>query len=120
MGVEGLNRPTNVVPSEMLRLNTSTPPVAAAQQNPLGVIAKDMAGYPNGRRPGDDVVDISLRVAMGVLLPAEQAPAGQLPFTAGAYIDATQFDETFPYLLTPLPGSPSEASDGEVDLPATP
>jgi hypothetical protein len=106
-GVEGLNQPPNVVPSEMLRLNTGIAAVAAASQEPLGVLAGDTAGFPNGRRPGDDVVDIALRVVMGVLLSPTDAPAGQLPFTDGAYVDASMFDVTFPYLVTPLPGSPN-------------
>lgn len=104
-GVEGLNRTRT--PAEMLRLNASIPPVPAAQQKSLGVLEGDLAGFPNGRRPGDDVVDIELRVAMGVLLPAEVAPSGSLPFTDGAYVDATFFDDSFPYLRTPLAGSPN-------------
>jgi hypothetical protein len=107
-GVDGLNQPPNVVPSEMLRLNTATPAVPAGSQQPLGVLAGDTAGFPNGRRPGDDVVDIALRVVMGVLLDPEDAPAGQLPFTDGAFVDDSFFDTTFPYLVTPLPGSPNE------------
>ena len=75
-GIPGLNQQKKVTGSEMLRLNTSTPALAAAQQNTLGVLGGDVAGFPNGRRPGDDVVDIELRVAMGVLLPADQAPDG--------------------------------------------
>ena len=67
----------------------------------------DPAGFPNGRRPGDDVVDIELRVAMGYLLPMGQAPSGQLPFTDGALVNASQFDNAFPYLRTPIPGSPN-------------
>lgn len=123
-GVSGLNQPPNVVPSEMLRLNTSTPTAAPESQNPLGVIGGDPAGYPNGRRPGDDVVDISLRVAMGKLLPLSVAPSGQLSFTDGAFIDATAaydpetnmttgdpsrrlFRDAFPYLEKPLSGSPN-------------
>ena len=106
-GVDGLNQPLNVTASEMLRLNTAIAPVAAAQQSPLGVLAGDTAGFPNGRRPGDDVVDIALRVVMGVLLDPADAPAGQLPFTDGAFVDASFFDQTFPYLLAPLPGSPN-------------
>ncbi|MDP9199002.1 MAG: DUF4331 domain-containing protein, partial [Pseudomonadota bacterium] len=106
-GVDGLNQPPNVVASEMLRLNTAIPAVPSASQAPLGVLAGDNAGFPNGRRPGDDVVDIALRVVMGVLLDITDAPAGQLPFTDGAYVDATFFDATFPYLVTPLPGSPN-------------
>ena len=54
----------------MLRLNTAIAPTPAAQQNNLGVLGGDNAGFPNGRRPGDDVVDIELRVAMGVLCHA--------------------------------------------------
>jgi hypothetical protein len=108
-GVPGLNKPQNGVPSEMLRLNTTTPTRAAAAQSPLGVLAGDVSGYPNGRRPGDDVVDISLRVAMGALLTPAQAPDGQLPYTDEAYVDATMFDTVFPYLRSPLPGAPASA-----------
>jgi hypothetical protein len=113
-GIKGLNQPPNVVPSEMLRLNTSTEVTPAASQNRLGVIGGDSAGYPNGRRPGDDVVDISLQVVMGILInpldlfgtPA-QAPSGTLPFTDGALVDSSFFDTSFPYLKLPIPGSPN-------------
>ena len=105
-GIDGLNANGSV--GEMLRLNLDTPATPAAQQKPLGVIDGDVAGFPNGRRPGDDVVDIALRVVMGVLLTTEQAPAGQLPFTDGAFIDASFFDDAFPYLRDPLPGSPQQ------------
>ena len=82
-GVKGLNQPGKLtVPSEEMRLNTSIAPTPAASQSRLGVIAGDNAGYPNGRRPGDDVVDITLRVAMGRLYtlglsgrPATRRPA---------------------------------------------
>lgn len=107
-GVPGLNQPMGVVPSEMLRLNTTTPPQPKGEQNNLGVIAGDVAGYPNGRRPGDDVVDISLRVVMGVLLDLDCAPSGQLAYTDGAFVDDSFFDDQFPYLRTPVPGSPSD------------
>ena len=117
-GLEGLNQPKNVVPSEMLRLNTTIAPVAAAAQNPLGVPGGDNAGFPNGRRPGDDVVDLSLRVAMGALCALtgtgdtlkvgckpSDALAGALPLTDGVRKDATTFKSTFPYFNTPLPGN---------------
>jgi len=107
-GLDGLNK-TNT-PSEMLRLNTSIAAKAAGAQNNLGALGGDLAGFPNGRRPGDDVVDIELRVAMGALLSPEVAPSGSLAFTDGAYVDAGFFDSAFPYLKTPIPGSPSEAS----------
>ena len=77
-------------------------------QNRLGVIGGDNAGFPNGRRPGDDVVDIALRVVMGKLCtlnlgcaPAD-APAGGLHFTDGAYLDDSFFTAAFPYLKTPI------------------
>ncbi|MFP7721196.1 DUF4331 domain-containing protein [Lysobacter sp. A3-1-A15] len=107
-GLEGLNKPTPYVrPAEMLRLNTSINPKPAGSQQDLGALAGDTAGFPNGRRPGDDVVDIELRVAMGALLNAAQAPDGQLPYTDGVRLDATQFRSSFPYLNTPLQGSPA-------------
>ena len=120
-GIPGLNQPSNVTPSEMLRLNTSTAPIPPASQNPLGVIAGDNAGYPNGRRPGDDVVDIALRVVEGLLLSSD--PSSFPPFTDGAFTNATiaydpmtgmisgdanmrLFRDTFPYLRVPLSPSP--------------
>ncbi|HSC11758.1 MAG TPA: DUF4331 domain-containing protein [Rhodanobacteraceae bacterium] len=105
-GVSGLNQPKNVTASEMLRLNTTIAAVPAAEQNTLGVLGGDISGFPNGRRPGDDVVDISLRAAMGVLLPAAQAPDGQLPYTDQTSLSATDFGSAFPYINAPLPGSP--------------
>lgn len=118
LGLPGLNRLTDGKPHEMLRLNTSIPAVPAAAQSSLGALAGDNAGFPNGRRPGDDVVDIELRVAMGVLCHAfpgafgcgpADAPSGDLPYTDGALVDALMFPSSFPFLNTPIPGSPSEA-----------
>jgi hypothetical protein len=113
-GIKGVNQPKTIVASEMLRLNTSIAPTAIGSQKRLGVIDGDNAGFPNGRRPGDDVVDIALRVVMGKLctlsigcVPAD-APAGALHFTDGAYLDETFFNPTFPYLKTPVPGSPQQ------------
>lgn len=117
-GIKGVNQPANVKASEMLRLNTATGVTAQASQNPLGVAAGDMAGFPNGRRPGDDVVDLSLRVAMGALCvltgPTDtfavgckpgDAPAGGAALTDGVRKNATTFKAAFPYLNTPLPGN---------------
>jgi hypothetical protein len=104
-GIEGLNKPAGVTPSEMMRLNTSIAPKPAAMQSNLGVLGSDTAGFPNGRRPGDDVVDIELRVAMGVLLTPQEAPSGQLPYNDGVTVKATDFRNSFPYLNTPLPGA---------------
>ncbi|MEG3154579.1 DUF4331 domain-containing protein [Sphingomonas sp. RB1R13] len=98
-GIKTLNQLPAVTASEMIRLNTKVTPTPAASQNSLGVAGNDLAGFPNGRRPGDDVVDVVLRVAMGRLCypvpiagvptdlglckPAD-APSGQVPFTDGA------------------------------------
>jgi hypothetical protein len=112
-GVKGVNQPANVVASEMLRLNTSIAPTPMVSQNNLGVIGGDNAGFPNGRRLGDDVVDIALRVVMGKLIAlgffgtTGQAPAGGAPLTDGALVNAAMFDATFPYLKPPTPGSPT-------------
>lgn len=116
-GIPTLNQPAGVVASEQLRLNTAIPATAQASQNRLGVIEGDNAGFPNGRRPGDDVVDIALRVVMGkvctiagvntaVGCKAADAPSGGIHFTDGALQTSSQFGTTFPYLNTPIPGSP--------------
>jgi hypothetical protein len=120
-GVAGLNKPAMVTPAEELRLNTSTPVTPIASQNDLGVLGGDLSGFPNGRRPIDDVVDITLRAAMGALLspfdgsaqdpdPASDA-SRQLGYTDGVEPDPTMYLATFPYLNTPVAGSPISASE---------
>ena len=75
-GIKGINQQATVTASEMLRLNTSIAAVPLASQNRLGIVGNilangtDNAGYPNGRRPNDDVVDISLVAVMGGLCVA--------------------------------------------------
>jgi hypothetical protein len=110
-GVDGINKPRNVVPAEMMRLNTAIDVTPRSQQSPFGVIGGDLAGYPNGRRPGDDVVDITLRAAMGRLCTLNlfcepgDAVVGDVDFTDGSPLSAMDIDESFPYLRTPVPGS---------------
>jgi len=108
-GIPGLN---NLVASgqlvEMLRLNTAIAPVAADKQNSYGVFAGDNAGFPNGRRPGDDIIDISLQATMGktcylglgVCSPSD-AVVGDFTFTDGAPISAGNYSSTFPYFNVP-------------------
>ena len=121
-GFKGVNQLATVKPSEMVRLNTKIAATPAAKQNTFGVAGGDLAGFPNGRRPGDDVVDIALRVVMGRLChpltiggnsvdlglcsPAA-APIGLAPLTDGAPVSSANFDVAFPYLRTPFPGSGS-------------
>jgi hypothetical protein len=119
-GFKGVNQLAKVTGSEMLRLNTGIPATAVDKQSSFGVAGNDLAGFPNGRRPGDDVVDIALRVVMGRLCypipvagvdtdlglckPAD-ASVGNVPFTDGAPINASMMNASFPYLADPLPGS---------------
>ena len=126
-GIAGVNQPANVQGAEMMRLNTQIPPTPQAQQHVLGVLGGDNAGFPNGRRPVDDVVDIELRVAMGALcyLPddpfctAENAPVGDQPFIDGAptnadgsLVGANELRPDFPYLNTPIAGASNNLASG--------
>jgi len=103
-GIPGLNQPPNVRPSEMLRLNVAIPP--NTNPNRLGVLGGDIAGFPNGRRLTDDVVDIALRAMAGAtpLTPSfntginaqlgDGVPANDKPFLF-----------FFPYVASPTPGN---------------
>lgn len=105
------------VGGEMLRLNTGIAAAPIAQQNDLGFLACDLAGFPNGRRPIDDVVDIELTVVEGALTGTNALqtcdPSGTTPIVknAGAVVNdgtepsAASYLGVFPYLNTPLPGS---------------
>ncbi|MBI5276587.1 MAG: DUF4331 domain-containing protein [Burkholderiales bacterium] len=138
-GITGVNKPATVTPSEMLRLNTSTPPVPFAMQNRLAIVGSlkmspagtDFAGFPNGRRPKDDVVDIALVAVLGGLCMANgdgntlglnsipgvagvtsackpsSVPAGSASLDVHDAVDqaVVPFLSGFPYLNTPLPGS---------------
>jgi hypothetical protein len=127
-GIPGVNQPANVVASEELRLNTGIAPVPFAQQNRLGIVGSvlsggsDFAGFPNGRRPKDDVVDISLVAVMGGLCMAN-GDTNAFGFGVACKPSAVPLKETafklhdavdqavvpllpgFPYLNTPIPGA---------------
>ncbi len=146
-GIPGVNQPKNPnqTPSEMLRLNTAIAAVPESSQNRLGVageilkvggaanlaMAKDLAGFPNGRRPKDDVVDIALVAMLGGLcvingdnnaLGFNTVPGvpsltsackpSSVPLganSAAVHDGVDQFEvpflSTFPYLNTPNSGS---------------
>jgi hypothetical protein len=65
----------------------------------MGVLAGDLAGFPNGRRLGDDVVDATLQAAEGVLLPGHDKGADGLGDGVNANDNA--FRGTFPYVALP-------------------
>ena len=97
-GVKGLNMPKGKIkPSEQLRLNMSTP--VTADPNRLGVIGGDTQGFPNGRRLGDDVIDIALQVVEGELVGSAN------DLGDGVNTNDVAFDNTFPYLALPASGS---------------
>lgn len=128
-GVKGLNQPLKVRPADLLRLNTSIAPTAPRSQNDLGVLGGDLAGFPNGRRPFDDVTTIELRVALGALCgkigncgKETTDPNKGAPYTdgvraagpdaanlrvSGQINPADTYLDNFPYLNTPIPGSPN-------------
>jgi hypothetical protein len=127
-GIKGVNQQKTITASEMLRLNTAIPAVPFAQQNRLGIVGNilaggtDNAGFPNGRRPKDDVVDISLVAVMGGLCVAN-GDTDKLGFGAACKPSAVPLGATsfklhdavdqavvpllsgFPYLNTPIPGT---------------
>jgi len=82
--------------ADLLRLNTGIPPTPVGSQLRLGFIAGDSAGYPNGRRPVDDVFDISARAVAGILVD---------PVTYGTRLgDGVQtktegLNTSFPYVM---------------------
>jgi uncharacterized membrane protein YgcG len=100
-GVEGLNKPPTVQPAEMQRLNTKIPP--AAEPNRLGVLGMDTAGFPNGRRLADDVVDIEIQALEGAVRTGMIVE----PLATGDKVNENDkpFGSTFPYLALPESGS---------------
>jgi Domain of unknown function (DUF4331) len=122
-GVPGLNF-TGTTPSDMLRLNTALTPdpttgacydpslgkPASTPQSRLGVLDGDLCGFPNGRRPADDIVDIELRAFAqgygtflnGLLGLPDKSPNDLL----GDGVDTNDkpFLTAFPYLASPFQG----------------
>ena len=96
-GVPGLNQPSGVKASEMLRLNTDILPTANPAR--LGVLGGDTQGFPNGRRLTDDVLDITVQVAAGALV------GGKFAFSDGVDRNDVPFRTSFPYVAFPHSGS---------------
>jgi hypothetical protein len=103
-GIPGLNHRDGDVASEMLRLNMAIPP----SPNPLalGVLAGDPAGFPNGRRPIDDVVDIALRVMAGATPLTPNFNNGiNAQLGDGVFANDKPFPNKFPYIASPHAGN---------------
>jgi hypothetical protein len=83
--------------SELLRLNISVAPVALASQNPLTALAGDNAGWPNGRRPTDDVTDVAVKVIGGTNYVG-------LPSIDSVDANDKPLPDTFPFLASPWDG----------------
>jgi hypothetical protein len=112
-GIPGLTQRPGEVISDQLRLNVAVFPTPVYAVNRLGVLAGDNSGFPNGRRPYDDTIDIALRVVAGVLNPdfnispnnelGDGVDGPDVPFIAG-----------FPYLATPHSGFDRRHDDAPV------
>ncbi|MGV3563950.1 MAG: DUF4331 domain-containing protein [Nocardioides sp.] len=101
--VPGFANYTGPVAADMLRLNVAIPP--SAEENPLGLVGGDAAGFPNGRRIGDDVVTIELRAVAGLTIPLVD-PSFTPDGAASAVTDGTTNTnapllDVFPFLGLP-------------------
>ena len=101
-GVPGLTQiGKHPAAADTLKLNLGVAP--SAKPNRFGVLAGDLAGFPNGRRLTDDVVDIELRVIAGALLPADKG-GKQIPLGDGVDQNDKPFRHSFPYVASPTDG----------------
>jgi hypothetical protein len=97
-GLPGLNQPPGVVMSDELRLNTDI--TQPATPNRMAALAGDVAGYPNGRRLTDDVIDIIIQGAAGILTNPKAPALGD-----GVDRNDLAFRPNFPYVAYPHSGS---------------
>ncbi len=105
-GIPGLNQHSGKnagTPVDTLKLNLGVPP--SDDPSRFGVIGGDNAGYPNGRRPIDDVVDIDLQVVAGILV------GNPVALGDGVDMNDKPFLSKFPYLAAPDSGFDSSPSD---------
>ena len=101
-GVPGLTQiGSHPAPADTLKLNLGVPPSASPSR--FGVLANDLAGFPNGRRLTDDVTDIELRVIAGALLKPSEG-GKQIPLGDGVDQNDHAFRSSFPYVALPTDG----------------
>ncbi|HEY3527918.1 MAG TPA: DUF4331 domain-containing protein [Nocardioides sp.] len=114
--VPGFQNYTGTVQSDMLRLNLAIPPASSPKS--MGLLGGDPAGFPNGRRIGDDVVAIELRAVAGVTIPLVD-PSFTPDGAAGVLTDGTTDTNggttaTFPYLGDPDGGFQTQPGTSSV------
>ena len=103
-GLNGFPGKNGQLPTDTIKINLGIPP--AASPNRMGVLAKDLQGYPNGRRLTDDVVDIDLQVVAGAL------KGNKVPLGDGVNGNDVAFLSHFPYLADPGAGANPKAGFG--------
>jgi hypothetical protein len=102
-----VNRPANVVPADMLRINTNIKgELCSPTPSRLGVLGGDACGFPNGRRLSDDIVEIELLAVAGAAYPALDGRDTGFAFDPsligvlddGVYANDRPFRPLFPYM----------------------
>jgi hypothetical protein len=86
--------------ADLLRLNTGVSPTPSTLINRLGLLGGDAAGFPNGRRLQDDVVDIVLRLVVGGVLAGPPFSSSPINTKLGDAVNVndTTYRTGFPYL----------------------
>jgi len=106
--IDNFQNATGDTKADMLRLNTAVPP--AKDPKAFGLLAGDLAGFPNGRRIEDDVVSISIRAIAGVTFALvdetfkPDAAAGLVEQGLSIKNVSSGLLKKFPFLGTPFDG----------------
>jgi len=106
-GTQDTQNPGGPVKADVLHLNTNVAPTTGTGSfSPLGAFGGDVAGFPNGRRVGDDVLDIAAKAAGGGILHLLGAITCPVSLTLSDNVQANDTDylDEFPYLATPHQG----------------
>ncbi len=111
-GNQDTQDPSGPAKADMLRLNYNIPP--ATSPSPLGLLGGDIAGFPNGRRVGDDVLDIDLKAAAGAVLHVLGAIDCPVSLDLSDNVDGNDvpYLSEFPYLGIPHQGFDHEHAHG--------
>ncbi len=103
-------------PHEYLRLNVAIPITPIGSINRLGLLGGDVAGFPNGRRPHDDVTDIALRAVAGgtPFTPATNVPPNNQLGDGVSMNPEGPLLTRFPYLLPPNAGNTPRTGNEQI------